>query len=90
MQQPHPQQPSQPGPEVTAQDALGYLSQVKMYFPEHSSTYLRFLDVMKDFKANTIDTPAVIEAVSQLFRGHQTLISGFNSFLPPGYRFVIF
>lgn len=33
-----------------------------------------------------IDTPGVIERVSTLFRGHPTLISGFNTFLPPGYR----
>jgi paired amphipathic helix protein Sin3a len=28
----------------------------------------------------------VIERVSTLFRGHPSLISGFNTFLPPGYR----
>lgn len=35
---------------------------------------------------NSIDTPGVIERVSNLFRGHPTLISGFNTFLPVGYR----
>lgn len=35
---------------------------------------------------NRIDTPGVIERVSALFRGHPALISGFNTFLPPGYR----
>lgn len=35
---------------------------------------------------NRIDTPGVIERVSTLFKGHPTLISGFNTFLPPGYR----
>lgn len=33
-----------------------------------------------------IDTPGVIERVSQLFHGHNDLIQGFNTFLPPGYR----
>ena len=33
-----------------------------------------------------IDTPGVIERVSNLFNGHPTLIQGFNTFLPPGYR----
>lgn len=28
----------------------------------------------------------MIERVSTLFKGHPTLISGFNTFLPPGYR----
>jgi paired amphipathic helix protein Sin3a len=34
----------------------------------------------------SIDTPGVIDRVSSLFRGHPTLIQGFNTFLPPGYR----
>lgn len=34
----------------------------------------------------SIDTPGVIERVSTLFRGHNDLIQGFNTFLPPGYR----
>jgi paired amphipathic helix protein Sin3a len=33
-----------------------------------------------------IDTPGVIERVSQLFTGHPALIQGFNTFLPVGYR----
>lgn len=33
-----------------------------------------------------IDTPGVIERVSTLFQGHPALISGFNTFLPPGYK----
>lgn len=38
----------------------------------------------------SIDTPGVIERVSTLFKGHPTLISGFNTFLPPGYRIECF
>lgn len=34
----------------------------------------------------SIDTPGVINRVSELFAGHPTLIQGFNTFLPPGYR----
>ena len=34
----------------------------------------------------SIDTPDVIERVSNLFAGHPTLIQGFNMFLPAGYR----
>ena len=33
-----------------------------------------------------IDTPGVIERVSNLFHGHPALIQGFNTFLPAGYR----
>src|SRR5438552_601735 len=33
-----------------------------------------------------IDTPGVIDRVSNLFAGNPSLIQGFNTFLPPGYR----
>ena len=34
----------------------------------------------------SIDTPGVIMAVSELFKGHPELIVGFNTFLPAGYK----
>lgn len=37
-------------------------------------------------KFDSIDTPGVINRVSELFAGHPNLIQGFNTFLPPGYR----
>ena len=40
----------------------------------------------RQFKSQAIDTPGVIERVSTLFRGQPSLIQGFNTFLPPGYR----
>lgn len=33
-----------------------------------------------------IDTQGVIRRVSRLFSGHPNLITGFNTFLPPGYE----
>lgn len=45
-----------------------------------------FLEIMKSFKAEAIDTPGVIQKVSELFKGHNNLILGFNTFLPPGFR----
>ncbi|RDA91533.1 hypothetical protein CP533_4355 [Ophiocordyceps camponoti-saundersi (nom. inval.)] len=71
---------------VAAQDALTYLDQVKVQFHEQPDVYNRFLDIMKDFKSQAIDTPGVINRVSELFAGHPNLIQGFNTFLPPGYR----
>ncbi|KAI8137486.1 hypothetical protein BJV82DRAFT_583646 [Fennellomyces sp. T-0311] len=71
---------------LNVKDALTYLDQVKIQFAEQPEIYNKFLDIMKDFKSQAIDTPGVIERVSSLFRGHPTLISGFNTFLPPGYR----
>ncbi|KAF3930850.1 hypothetical protein ABW19_dt0202959 [Dactylella cylindrospora] len=71
---------------LNVKDALSYLDQVKVQFAEHPDVYNRFLDIMKDFKSQAIDTPGVIERVSTLFAGHPNLIQGFNTFLPPGYR----
>lgn len=96
---PQPGQSFLPGPSpmpATAQmahgqqpilnDALSYLDQVKVRFNDQPDVYNRFLDIMKDFKSQAIDTPGVIERVSNLFNGHPALIQGFNTFLPPGYR----
>ncbi|KAI9808396.1 MAG: Transcriptional regulatory protein sin3 [Phylliscum demangeonii] len=74
------------GQQPILNDALSYLDQVKVQFVDQPDVYNRFLDIMKDFKSQAIDTPGVIERVSNLFAGHPNLIQGFNTFLPPGYR----
>ncbi|KAI0151559.1 hypothetical protein GGR57DRAFT_470702 [Xylariaceae sp. FL1272] len=76
----------QQGQQPILNDALSYLDQVKVQFSDQPDVYNKFLDIMKDFKSQTIDTPGVINRVSELFSGHPTLIQGFNTFLPPGYR----
>ncbi|KAI0021174.1 hypothetical protein F4780DRAFT_739408 [Xylariomycetidae sp. FL0641] len=74
------------GQQPILNDALSYLDQVKVQFADQADVYNKFLDIMKDFKSQTIDTPGVINRVSELFAGHPNLIQGFNTFLPPGYR----
>lgn len=71
---------------LNVKDALTYLDEVKVQFYNQADVYNNFLDIMKDFKSQSIDTPGVIDRVSSLFRGHPNLIQGFNTFLPPGYR----
>ncbi|GJE87693.1 hypothetical protein PsYK624_037760 [Phanerochaete sordida] len=71
---------------LNVSDALGYLDAVKHQFQDKPDVYNHFLDIMKDFKSQAIDTPGVIHRVSMLFQGNPTLIQGFNTFLPPGYR----
>uniref|UniRef100_A0A3B3ZT31 Uncharacterized protein n=1 Tax=Periophthalmus magnuspinnatus TaxID=409849 RepID=A0A3B3ZT31_9GOBI len=70
-------------------DALSYLDQVKNRFANDPGIYNKFLDIMKEFKSQSIDTPGVINRVSQLFHGHPDLVLGFNAFLPPGYRIEV-
>ncbi|KAF5380136.1 hypothetical protein D9615_006181 [Tricholomella constricta] len=67
-------------------DALSYLDAVKVQFSDQPNVYNHFLDIMKEFKNELIDTPGVIKRVSHLFNGHPALIQGFNTFLPVGYR----
>ncbi|EHB15876.1 Paired amphipathic helix protein Sin3b, partial [Heterocephalus glaber] len=71
------------------EDALTYLDQVKIRFGSDPATYNGFLEIMKEFKSQSIDTPGVIRRVSQLFHEHPDLIVGFNAFLPLGYRIDI-
>ena len=72
--------------ELKVEDALLYLDQVKLEFGDRPRIYNEFLEIMKNFKAQEIDTPGVIRRVSTLFRGYNNLILGFNTFLPEGYK----
>ncbi|KPJ05860.1 Paired amphipathic helix protein Sin3a [Papilio xuthus] len=74
---------------LKVEDALSYLDQVKFKFSTQPQVYNDFLDIMKEFKSQTIDTPGVIKRVSNLFKGHPELIVGFNTFLPPGYKIEV-
>lgn len=74
---------------LKVEDALSYLDQVKLKFNSQQHVYNDFLDIMKDFKTQSIDTPGVIARVSTLFKGHPELIVGFNTFLPPGYKIEV-
>ncbi|KAL6958690.1 hypothetical protein U1Q18_045413 [Sarracenia purpurea var. burkii] len=58
-------------------------------FQDQREKYDMFLDVMKDFKAQRIDTTGVIARVKELFKGHNNLIFGFNTFLPKGYEITL-
>jgi len=55
-----------------------------------SQAYVSPIDILnQNFTGanfSSIDTPGVINRVSELFAGHPNLIQGFNTFLPPGYR----
>uniref|UniRef100_A0A669BFQ4 Paired amphipathic helix protein Sin3a n=1 Tax=Oreochromis niloticus TaxID=8128 RepID=A0A669BFQ4_ORENI len=82
-------QPDFPLSLPKVEDALSYLDQVKLQFGNQPQVYNDFLDIMKEFKSQSIDTPGVISRVSQLFKGHPDLIMGFNTFLPPGYKIEV-
>lgn len=74
------------GRELKVEDALLYLDQVKLEFGSRPRIYNEFLEIMKCFKAQEVDTVGVINRVRTLFRGYNNLILGFNTFLPEGYK----
>ena len=67
-------------------DAFEYLDRVKVQFIHQLDTYNQFLDIMKSFKSEVLDSPGVIDWVSTLFLCHPELIQRFNNFLPKDYR----
>ncbi|KAG8917803.1 hypothetical protein FRC01_002202 [Tulasnella sp. 417] len=71
---------------LDVKDALSYLEQIKIKFPDKPEVYTQFLDTMKAFKSGQVDTPGVMERVATLFNGHASLIRGFNIFAPDGYK----
>ncbi|GLT33331.1 hypothetical protein SLA2020_079300 [Shorea laevis] len=75
--------------KLTTNDALTYLKKVKEMFQDQTEKYDMFLEVMKDFKAQRTDTVGVIARVKELFKGHNNLIYGFNTFLPKGYEITL-
>ncbi|KAK4272056.1 hypothetical protein QN277_020656 [Acacia crassicarpa] len=75
--------------KLTTNDALSYLKEVKDMFHDQREKYDTFLEVMKDFKAQRTDTAGVIARVKELFKGHNNLIFGFNTFLPKGYEITL-
>ncbi|KAK7252329.1 hypothetical protein RIF29_36192 [Crotalaria pallida] len=84
-----PQMVNGGGQKLTTNDALAYLKAVKDMFQDKKDKYDEFLEVMKDFKAQRLDTTGVIARVKELFKGHRELILGFNTFLPKGYEITL-
>ncbi|CAF2133669.1 paired amphipathic helix protein Sin3-like 5 [Brassica napus] len=74
---------------LTTNDALSYLKAVKDMFQDKKDKYDTFLALMKDFKAQRVNTDGVIEKVKELFKGYDDLLLGFNTFLPKGYRITL-
>ncbi|KAK7273335.1 hypothetical protein RIF29_14384 [Crotalaria pallida] len=77
---------SERGEGVTRNGAMAYLNEIKVAFAEEREKYDCFLKIMIDFKEKRIRTNDVISATMELFKGHNDLLMGFNTFLPRGYK----
>ncbi|OAO98039.1 WRKY19 [Arabidopsis thaliana] len=73
---------------VTTGDALNYLKAVKDKF-EDSEKYDTFLEVLNDCKHQGVDTSGVIARLKDLFKGHDDLLLGFNTYLSKEYQITI-
>lgn len=78
--------PARSARNLTYNDALAYLKLVRTIFQDRVDTYEEFLEVLSEFKSERIDTNGVVTKVTELFKGHNDLIIGFNIFVPNGYK----
>jgi histone deacetylase complex regulatory component SIN3 len=69
-------------------DALSYLDEIRDKYAEQPEIYEQFLELMKDYKRGSADTPDVFKRVLDLFSSTPELIKSFNQFLPPGFHFL--
>eukprot|EP01084_Bolivina_argentea_P240144 403516_1 len=63
-------------------DAKNFLERVKETFKNTKGVYDRFVEIMKNFKHDRLNTGGVIKEVQDLFSGHDDLFLGFQNFLP--------
>ncbi|XP_020572499.1 paired amphipathic helix protein Sin3-like 5 [Phalaenopsis equestris] len=75
--------------KLSTNDAVAYLKAVKDLLHDNNEKYNQFLNIMKDFKTERIDTDEVIMRVQELFKEHPELIIGFRTFVPKGYKIKI-
>jgi len=71
--------------------AMSYLREVRLALEkDNKGVYDEFMQTMREMKPpqnqEGISVHAVIAKVTELFRGHERLLAGFNQFLPPGYH----
>ncbi|KAG5581301.1 hypothetical protein H5410_051928 [Solanum commersonii] len=77
------------GSRIDPVPALSYVREIKDTFVDQVEKYDMFLDVMKYLKSRRIDHVGVIERVRELFKGHPSLLLGFNAFVPNGYKIML-
>ena len=63
---------------LRVEDALSYLDNVKNQFADQPRVYNEFLDIMKEFKSQSTDTPGVIRRVTTLFQAQVHIWDSFT------------
>lgn len=70
-------------------EIISYCFQLSQIYHTKPVKHHKLLNDCGLYYFSSIDTPGVINRVSQLFKGHPDLIMGFNTFLPPGYKIEV-
>ncbi|EOA34590.1 hypothetical protein CARUB_v10022148mg [Capsella rubella] len=78
-----------PHKKPTTNEALDYLRAVRDKYIDNHEIYDKFLETMKDYRAERVDTGGVILRVKELFKGEPEILLGFNTFVPMGYKITL-
>mmetsp|Transcript_7324 Transcript_7324/g.16638 ORF Transcript_7324/g.16638 Transcript_7324/m.16638 type:complete len:211 (+) Transcript_7324:464-1096(+) len=74
----------------TMQDAIRFIHQIKFVFRQQPEVYTRFeAALVQSTTQPDVDLPAMIRGMYHLLESNESLLLGFNCFLPPGYRIVV-
>jgi len=68
--------------QLTMEEAIAFVSDVKVKFQDKREKYDKFLKVLGDYRAQRIDIGGVTTRIEELFKGHSDLILKFKYFLP--------
>eukprot|EP00802_Teleaulax_amphioxeia_P004482 Tamp_04486.p1 GENE.Tamp_04486~~Tamp_04486.p1 ORF type:complete len:739 (+),score=157.37 Tamp_04486:20-2236(+) len=71
-------------PELTT--ALDFLKQVKEEMPKEYET---FLEVLTQFRSQSVNAEMVVTVVAEMLVGRTHLLEGFSNFLPPACRDIL-
>jgi histone deacetylase complex regulatory component SIN3 len=76
--------------KMEMEKATRYVETVRDTFGrDYPAKHDEFLDVLTDFRNNTIGTAEVASRMKVLFRDSPGLLAGFNDFLPNGYKIEV-
>lgn len=72
--------------ELIIAKSLAYLDKVKQTLSDQPQLHNEFIDVLKDYKADTIGTIEVMKRIAHIFKNHTELMIDLNIFLPRGFE----
>ncbi|KAG7609244.1 Paired amphipathic helix [Arabidopsis suecica] len=70
-------------------ECRAYFMEVKDTFHDQIEKYDMFKNILLDLKARRIGRHTAFAQLKELFKEHNELIIGFNTFLPTGYKIAL-